>query len=225
MKTVVYTVAVLALIGCGAAVSTPSAPPAPTGPAPHTGALVDGKASGEWTIRHQNGAVAGRGTYEAGRREGRWTWSFAGGQKQGEGGYRDGRRHGRWQRWAVDGSVVSDEDFKDGTRMAARVHPPRPGKSGGSCSKSDIGWRMAAAERDVRVCYEAARSKNPDVRGRVDARWVIGSDGAVFDVALKSNLENVDLLACVENVIWRTPFILPRRGRCTVGRPFLLVPQ
>ncbi|MDI1451577.1 AgmX/PglI C-terminal domain-containing protein [Polyangium sp. 6x1] len=76
-----------------------------------------------------------------------------------------------------------------------------------------------------RLCYENGLRSNPDLTGRVVARFVIGRDGAVASVANGgSDLPNADVVACVLRAFRGLAFPQPEGGVVTVNYPVIFSP-
>ena len=65
----------------------------------------------------------------------------------------------------------------------------------------------------LRACYEAGLAKDPDLKGRVSVRFVIGKDGAVASVAdAGSDLPAAGVKKCILSAFSRLAFPHPREA-------------
>jgi hypothetical protein len=76
-----------------------------------------------------------------------------------------------------------------------------------------------------RACYEVGLRTNPNLEGRVTARFVIGSDGAVSNVSASGDLPDVGVKSCVASAFYGLSFPTPERGIVTVSYPIMLTPS
>jgi hypothetical protein len=76
-----------------------------------------------------------------------------------------------------------------------------------------------------RQCYESGLRTNPNLTGRVSARFVIGRDGAVTNVSNGgSDLPDASVTSCVLSAFYGLSFPSPDNGIVTVAYPIFLVP-
>ncbi len=76
-----------------------------------------------------------------------------------------------------------------------------------------------------RFCYEQGLTRNPNLEGRVSARFVIGRDGAVSNVADGgSNLPDSAVHSCVLGAFYGLSFPAPEGGIVTVSYPIQFSP-
>jgi hypothetical protein len=75
-----------------------------------------------------------------------------------------------------------------------------------------------------RQCYEMGLRSNPNLEGRVMARFVIGSDGAVSNVSAGGDLPDAQVKSCVAGAFYGLSFPTPEGGIVTVNYPIMLVP-
>ncbi len=76
-----------------------------------------------------------------------------------------------------------------------------------------------------RQCYELGLRTNPNLQGRVTARFVIGRDGAVSNVSVGgSDLPDAQVASCVASSFYGLSFPSPEGGIVTVSYPILLTP-
>ena len=76
-----------------------------------------------------------------------------------------------------------------------------------------------------RACYQTGLSRNPNLEGRVSARFVIGRDGAVSNVANGgSDLPDSAVVGCVISAFYGLSFPEPQNGIVTVTYPIMLSP-
>jgi len=76
-----------------------------------------------------------------------------------------------------------------------------------------------------RQCYEVGLRTNPNLAGRVTARFVIGRDGAVSNVSVGSNdLPDAQVTSCVASSFYGLSFPSPENGVVTVSYPIMLTP-
>jgi hypothetical protein len=75
-----------------------------------------------------------------------------------------------------------------------------------------------------RNCYEGGLRSNPNLEGRVTARFVIGRDGAVSNVSAGGDLPDAAVRSCVASAFYGLSFPAPDSGIVTVTYPILLTP-
>jgi hypothetical protein len=76
-----------------------------------------------------------------------------------------------------------------------------------------------------RQCYESGLRANPNLTGRVSARFVIGRDGSVTNVANGGgDLPDSAVTSCVLSAFYGLSFPSPDGGIVTVTYPIMLVP-
>ncbi len=76
-----------------------------------------------------------------------------------------------------------------------------------------------------RMCYEQGLGRNPNLEGRVSARFVIGRDGSVSNVSNGgSDLPDSGVVSCVVSAFYGLSFPQPEGGIVTVVYPIMLAP-
>lgn len=75
-----------------------------------------------------------------------------------------------------------------------------------------------------RMCYESGLRRNPNLEGRVTARFVIGREGAVSNVSASGDLPDASVTSCVASAFYGISFPSPEGGIVTVSYPILLTP-
>jgi hypothetical protein len=98
----------------------------------------------------------------------------------------------------------------------------------GSCERDDIARVMRRLALPIRSCYQ--RRVNPDLQGKITARWQITIQGRVGSVSTtQDTLRDSAVTACIMRVLRRRLYFLtlPRRGggSCTVQWPFEFRPM
>ena len=76
-----------------------------------------------------------------------------------------------------------------------------------------------------RQCYEMGLRSNPNLEGRVVARFVIGRDGAVSNVSSSGDLPDAQVKSCVASAFYGLSFPTPDDGIVTVSYPIMLSPS
>ena len=126
--------------------------------------------------------------------------------------------------WAVVGKV------KPGARALAFVNvPPAEVPPGGKPVKNKPEENSAVIVRQnygrFRMCYEQGLGRNPNLEGRVSARFVIGRDGAVSNASNGgSDLPDSGVVSCVVSAFYGLSFPQPEGGIVTVVYPIMLSP-
>lgn len=93
----------------------------------------------------------------------------------------------------------------------------------GALDKDEIQRVIRSELAAVRHCYEKRLVVDPELAGRLQVQFTIGTDGSVIAVALDGLQEDVD--RCVEKVIGSLRFPAPRGGGVVqVNYPFLFQP-
>lgn len=76
-----------------------------------------------------------------------------------------------------------------------------------------------------RMCYEQGLNRNPNLAGRVAARFVIGRDGAVSNVQnAGSDMPDSGVVSCVVGAFYGLSFPAPENGIVTVSYPIMFTP-
>lgn len=76
-----------------------------------------------------------------------------------------------------------------------------------------------------RACYQLGLTRNPNLEGRIAARFVIARDGAVSSVANGgSDLPDSQVVSCVISAFYGLSFPQPENGIVTVNYPIMLSP-
>jgi hypothetical protein len=76
-----------------------------------------------------------------------------------------------------------------------------------------------------RMCYETGLRGNPNLSGRVTARFIIGRDGAVANVANGgSDLPDSSVVSCVVQAFYGLSFPTPSNGIVRVSYPIMFSP-
>jgi hypothetical protein len=77
----------------------------------------------------------------------------------------------------------------------------------------------------MRACYENGLRNNPNLTGRVTARFIIGRDGAVTNAANGgSDLPDSAVVGCVLSQFYGISFPSPENGIVTVSYPIMFTP-
>ena len=77
-----------------------------------------------------------------------------------------------------------------------------------------------------RACYEGGLRTNPNLTGRVTARFIISREGAVSNVANGgSDLPDSKVVSCVLGAFYGLSFPSPENGIVTVSYPIMLTPS
>jgi hypothetical protein len=76
-----------------------------------------------------------------------------------------------------------------------------------------------------RACYEVGLRANPNLEGRVTARFVIGGDGSVSNVSAGGDLPDAGVKSCVASAFYGLSFPTPEGGIVTVSYPIMLTPS
>ena len=76
-----------------------------------------------------------------------------------------------------------------------------------------------------RMCYQGGLTRNPNLEGRVTARFVIDSTGTVSNVmAGSSDLPDSEVKSCVLSAFYGLSFPAPDGGIVTVAYPIMFAP-
>jgi hypothetical protein len=76
-----------------------------------------------------------------------------------------------------------------------------------------------------RMCYEQGLRTNPSLAGRVEARFVIGSNGAVSVASTGGDLPDAGVMACVKQALFALSFPAPESGVVSVVYPIAFSPD
>lgn len=140
----------------------------------------------------------------------------------GLGGY--GRIHGLGK---IDTGGGTGMHGSLGRKRARRVGKIRigAGRSTGFCKKGDIARVVRRRANSIRACYEQRLQVNPEIKGKVTARWTIGINGRVTSASIaSSSLDDGAAQSCILRVIRRMSFTRPEGGVCIVQWPFVFNP-
>jgi TonB family protein len=92
----------------------------------------------------------------------------------------------------------------------------------GSLSKETIRRSIQRRLNEVRYCYEQELTRRPDLRGRVQVKFVIAPDGAVQAAKVESStLAAAQAEACIAQAVRRWSFPAPDGGVVIVSYPFV----
>ena len=96
----------------------------------------------------------------------------------------------------------------------------------GSLDKDIIRRIVRAHINEVRSCYNASLTKNPNTSGRVNITFEIGPDGKIKSSVVQSNsTHDVPLGECIAKAVEKWKFPKPAGGgNVTVTYPFNLSP-
>ena len=120
-----------------------------------------------------------------------------------------------------------------GTAVAAASAPPSaapadattPATAQGRLPPEVIQRRIRDHYGAFRQCYEAGLARDPTLKGRISARFVIERDGKVTNVGdAGSNLPDPAVLDCVLSAFGTLTFPPPEGGIVTVVYPIMLEP-
>lgn len=168
-------------------------------------------------------AMAGAGTeFVMGHGSGGMGFKGTGTGGGGVGGY--GRIHGLGK---IDTGGGTGMHASLGRKRARRVGKIRigSGKSTGFCQKGNIARVVRRRANSIRACYEQRLQVNPNLRGKMTARWTIALNGRVASANLAGNtLSDGAVASCVLRVIRRMSFAKPEGGVCIVQWPFVFNP-
>ena len=120
------------------------------------------------------------------------------------------------------GSVVA------GAMPSACAAPPqtRPTSVVGYLQPSVIQGEVRRHYANFRGCYQWGLSIDPNMTGRVTARFVIGRDGSVSNVSnAGSDFPNVRVITCILVQFYKIKFPAPDGGIVTVVYPIMLKPS
>ena len=96
------------------------------------------------------------------------------------------------------------------------------GRSTGFCKKGDIARAVRRRANSIRACYEQRLQVNPELSGKVTARWTVGLNGRVQKASTAGNtLGDGAVTSCILRVIRRMRFPRPEGGICIVQWPFV----
>jgi hypothetical protein len=78
----------------------------------------------------------------------------------------------------------------------------------------------------LRMCYEQGLGRNPNLEGRVEVRFLIGSDGRVSSASAgASSLPDSTVTSCVVSTFYAIGFPSPEAGTVRVTYPISFTPQ
>jgi TonB family protein len=78
----------------------------------------------------------------------------------------------------------------------------------------------------MRMCYEQGLGRNPNLEGRVEVRFLIGSDGRVGSASSgSSSMPDSAVTSCVVSVFYAISFPAPESGTVRVTYPISFTPS
>jgi hypothetical protein len=119
--------------------------------------------------------------------------------------------------------------FADGTRGGHKPKAPNvrvgPTTVSGKLPKEVIQRIVRQNYGRFRMCYEQGLVRNPNLEGRVTARFVIGREGSVSNVSNGgSDLPDSGVASCVIGAFYGLSFPSPDGGIVTVSYPIMFSP-
>lgn len=127
---------------------------------------------------------------------------------------------------------TGDGRFGVGVGRTGGGHAPRAPRMG--VGRTEVSGRLPpeVIQRVVRqnfgrfrLCYERGLTRNPNLEGRVAARFVIGRDGSVQHATSgDSDLPDADVVQCVVRAYYGLSFPQPEHGVVTVTYPIAFSP-
>jgi outer membrane biosynthesis protein TonB len=76
---------------------------------------------------------------------------------------------------------------------------------------------------EVKRCYESQLEKNPNLAGKVNVRFVVGTEGKVLESdVIESTLKDAKVERCIAAAVLLWEFPKPQGGKVTVVYPFVL---
>jgi hypothetical protein len=95
----------------------------------------------------------------------------------------------------------------------------------GALSVDDVRRVVRTSHGRFRACYERGLRDNPNLQGRISARFVVDVDGNVGNVGSGgSDLPDAWAVSCVVRSFYGLSFPRPARGIATVTVPILFSP-
>jgi hypothetical protein len=73
----------------------------------------------------------------------------------------------------------------------------------------------------IRMCYQRRLKSAPHLKGRLDCKLSVGSDGSVVDVNVAGTLNDPQVTSCIKGYARRWKFPTPRNGRAEITVPFV----
>ncbi len=169
-------------------------------------------------------AMAGSGTeFVMGSGAGGMGFRGTGTGGGGEGGF--GRIHGLGKIDAGGGGLGTGVGLGNkGMKKVGKINVGS-GTSAGFCQKENISSVVRARANAIRACYEQRLQVNPNLAGKLTARWTIAVSGSVSQASLASNTVGDGAVGeCVLRVVRRMQFAKPEGGVCIVQWPFVFNP-
>jgi TonB family protein len=107
-------------------------------------------------------------------------------------------------------------------KVAEDDHPGLQGEGGGKLEKYEIELVFKQKMGIFIRCYQRELQRNPELRGKVVVRFVVGAEGSVTHAHLRAtSLENAVVESCVVDEVRRTRFPRPEDdGSVIVSYPF-----
>jgi len=136
----------------------------------------------------------------------------------GEGGL--GRIHGMGKMDTGGGMGVKAGLGKKRKRRVGKVKLSG-GSSTGFCKKSNIRSVVRRRAGAIRACYEKRLLAKPKLKGKLTARWTIGTDGRVKGAGASGSMTDGKVKSCVLRVVRRMRFAKPEGGICVIRWPFV----
>lgn len=128
----------------------------------------------------------------------------------------------------VRGTITLGTAYVEHNRGATGLEPlpfRAPVEQPSAFEAHDLALATSEVQRNIATllqCYQRQLRKHPALAGRVVIHWTIGADGAVLDQCLGQNtLGDLEVQACVNNLIAHATFPAPRGGALDVTLPFI----
>jgi hypothetical protein len=123
------------------------------------------------------------------------------------------RSDGRLARLNADALVPRPPDGSSGTTVSGRLAPEL------------IQATIRRSYDGFRKCYQSALARDPDIEGRVVARFVIARDGTVSNATNDgSTFPDPDTITCMLDGFRKLRFPAPEGGIVTVVYPIVFTP-
>ena len=122
-------------------------------------------------------------------------------------------------------SGLKDRPMGEHATRAPRIRPAGATQVSGRLPAETIQRVVRQSYGRFRSCYETGLRSNPNLEGRVTARFVIGRDGAVMNVANGgSDLPDSGVVSCVLGAYYGLSFPTPDNGVVRVSYPIMFSP-
>lgn len=122
--------------------------------------------------------------------------------------------------------TVRHRSFEFPTEPAASASASGASSASPVLDKDSVRQVIRDRYTEIRACYEPQLKRQPNLKGTVIARFMIGEDGSVASVDMTSSkLPSTKVVDCVGQVFSTMKFPRPANGMILITYPIQLMPE